>query len=237
MRKLLAVITSVFCCILFFEAQSQGAFARVLKAPRIPKLNVEVSKIARPHTMKVGGLVKRLPIAGVSSIIPRVKQPLLAPKPTYLFLYGLSQIQLDSITNLNNRSYRFLSHGVETIKAYRHAADSIDSLTSRYDSLFHGIDSISADDFAKIQSTDSVLARYIKDQAMGYPEQMLMWSELLCEVYPHVTRKVMKHKPIDFDEVAEKRREYFLSKSFIFKDIYCDILTRMVTINGTHDFD
>jgi len=161
----------------------------------------------------------------------------LTPKPAYLFLSRLTPTELDSITQANNRTYRFLSHGIETRKAYRRVCRSYDSLKARFDSLFRNIDSLTEAEFAEIQTTDSVLADYILDRENGSPEEMLTWSSLLCEVYPHVSRRVVISKPFDFEEVTVMRHKYFNTDTLTFKQIYFDILKRMVELNNIEKFD
>lgn len=238
MRKLIVIVFAIFCSALLFEIQSQKNITKGLRVIKVPKVKVDVPKIPRvnPRFLIGGGIVGNSHLPSVKPIVPRIALRPIVAKPTYLFLNGLTKLQRDSITQENNKSYQFLSHGVETRKAYRHIIDSINHLTSRYDSIYHEVDSISADEFAKILSADSVFASYIEDRAMGYPEQMLIWSKLLCEVYPHVTQKVMRFKSIDFDEVTEMRREYFLTDTLTFKQIYKNILVRMVNLNGTPSF-
>ncbi len=242
MRKVIVMFVAVTCCLLVFDVQSQKWITGGLRTPRIPNVKVAVPKVpkvptVKPRIVNVGGLVKRARVDKFTPVVPRVRLQPLQPKSTYLFLKGLSQLQRDSITNLNNRSHRFLSHGIETRRVYHAITDSIDWLASRYDSLYSDVDSISSEEFAGIQAADSIFARYIIDRANGFPEQMLLWSRLLCEIYPHVVSKVDTLRPIDFDEVAEKRREYLKGDTLTFKQMYLATLARMRHLNGTLEFN
>jgi len=232
MKKLVVILFSALFCLYIFEANSQGTVVKkVIQSART--VGAGIGKI-RPKLPPVkplgvpGGLIR--PIAKVP-IMPQIKISPIAPKPTYKFLVGLPLIRIDSITEANNVTYKFLSHGIETRKHYRRVCSHIDSLKARFDSVFQNTDSLTEAEFAKIQSTDSLLACYIQDRANGSPEEMLMWSKMLCEIYPHVIKKVAYSKPIDFEEVTAMRRVYFMPDPRIFKKIYSDILERMVELN------
>lgn len=244
MNRLLPVILSLICCLVAVDAQGRTSVTKIIKKPKLSKVKVEVpvTKVPKiqpaPHrAFGNGGIIRRNNIAKLKPYAHFAALRPLKPKPTYFFLIGLTQKQQDSITDANNRSNRFLTHGIATRQAYRTLCDSIDSLSSRCDSLFQGVESLSADEFVKIQTADPELARYIEDSIGGFPEQTLMWTNLLSQVYPHVSNKVLPIGLYDFEEVAAKRREYFNPDELPFLQIYRKIISRIISLNGKPDFD
>lgn len=235
MKKNTNIIFPIILCLTVFSVYCH---AKIPKITRIPRVKIEMTKIPRvsPGLNGIVRLTWHTELTKWKPIVPHVFEfKPLTPRPTYLFLNGLSKTEIDSITQANNVTYRFLSHGIETRKAYRLACDSIDNLRTRYENLSQEPDSIFQEKFTEIQTSDSILANYIWDHANGSPEEMLMWSCLLCEVYPHVTRRAVMSKPIDFEEITRKRLEYF-ADTLTFKQIYTDILARMVELNDTPQF-
>lgn len=236
MKKILVLILSAICCCMVFNIYGQR-FPKPRK-PRLPRENVRIqgSRIGVRPIIPFGVLTRPLNVSRFNHTVPQVTPISLAPRPHYLFLRNLTQLQIDSITEANNKAFAFFSHGIDARKMYHTLTESLDSVALRFNTLFETRDSLSVEEFSEIQANDSILANYIEDYYNGYPEQMLVLSHLLCEVYPHVSFRPSLLCATDFEEVMEKRHEYLHGDTVSFRKIYLDIIERMVELNGPSEF-